>query len=244
MRKEDFAEVLGDINENYIKEAETIKKTRKPAWIKWGAMAACLCLVIGSIMVSQNQNLVEAPGGGPDAGGNFSDGVDSLIYSVAVYPASEDAKDVEAATLKSISEADAYGFEVLGAYLPVQLPEGYCFGRANLYETTMKDGTKYYMLRVFYTSGGVQTSPTASEDGGEVVPDPNTQGDEFSVFVMNYPPNTDQKIYSPEEITESVLENIDGLTFHLRYGNIYVGISPETALPEDILFVINTITNS
>lgn len=241
MRKEDFAEVLGDINENYVKEAETIKKTRKPTWVKWGAMAACLCLAIGSIMVSQNQNLVETPGGGPDAGGNFSDGVDSLIYSVAVYPASEDAKDVEAATLKSISEADAYGFEMLGAYLPVQLPDGYCFGRAKLYETIMKDGTKYYMLRVFYTSGGVQTFPTASGDGGEVVPDPNTQGDEFSVFVMNYPPNTDQKIYSPEEITESVLENIDGLTFHLQYGNIYVGISPETALPEDILFVINAI---
>lgn len=46
MRKEAFAEVLGDINENYIKEAEAIKKTGKPAWVKWGAMAACLCLVV------------------------------------------------------------------------------------------------------------------------------------------------------------------------------------------------------
>lgn len=30
MRKEDFAEVLGDINENYIQEAETIKRSKKP----------------------------------------------------------------------------------------------------------------------------------------------------------------------------------------------------------------------
>jgi hypothetical protein len=46
MKKEEFSEVFGDINENYVKEAETIKKTRKPAWLKWGAMAACLCLVV------------------------------------------------------------------------------------------------------------------------------------------------------------------------------------------------------
>jgi hypothetical protein len=46
MRKEDFVEVLGDINENYVKEAETVKKSRKPAWMKWGAAAACLCLVV------------------------------------------------------------------------------------------------------------------------------------------------------------------------------------------------------
>lgn len=47
MRKEDFAEVLGDISENYVKEAETIKKTKNPVWLKWGAAAACLCLVVG-----------------------------------------------------------------------------------------------------------------------------------------------------------------------------------------------------
>ncbi len=46
MRKEDFVEVLGDINENYVKEAETVKKVRKPFWVKWGAAAACLCLMV------------------------------------------------------------------------------------------------------------------------------------------------------------------------------------------------------
>lgn len=45
MRKEDFAEVLSDINERHIAGAD--RKTQKPVWLKWGAMAACLCLVIG-----------------------------------------------------------------------------------------------------------------------------------------------------------------------------------------------------
>jgi hypothetical protein len=54
MKKEEFSEVFGDINENYVKEAETVKKARKPAWVKWGAMAACLCLVVATAVAIPN----------------------------------------------------------------------------------------------------------------------------------------------------------------------------------------------
>lgn len=47
MRTEDFAEVLGDISETHIVEARAERKAKKPVWIKWGAVAACLCLVVG-----------------------------------------------------------------------------------------------------------------------------------------------------------------------------------------------------
>lgn len=47
MRKEDFAEVFGDIDENYVKEAETFKKAKKPVWARWSAVAACLVLLVG-----------------------------------------------------------------------------------------------------------------------------------------------------------------------------------------------------
>ena len=43
MIKEDFAEILGDINEGYIKEAETVPK--KQVWVRWGAVAACFCII-------------------------------------------------------------------------------------------------------------------------------------------------------------------------------------------------------
>ena len=39
------------------------------------------------------------------------------------------------------AEVDAYGFDTLGEYLPASLPDGYHFEKADLYETTMKDGT-------------------------------------------------------------------------------------------------------
>lgn len=73
MRKEDFVDVLGEINENYVKEAETIKKAKKPVWVKWCAIAACLCLVVvGAFVVPVLQGEYEGagnpqPGGTPEA---------------------------------------------------------------------------------------------------------------------------------------------------------------------------------
>ena len=63
----------------------------------------------------------------------------------------------------------------------------------------------------------------------------------FVVFVMNYKPEVKREIYEPTDITESKLEEIGGLTFHISYGDIYVGISPDTATTDDILVVVDSI---
>lgn len=47
MTSEKLYEILGDIDERYVEEAQEYHKVRKPAWLKWGAAAACLCLVAG-----------------------------------------------------------------------------------------------------------------------------------------------------------------------------------------------------
>lgn len=47
MTGETFYEILSDINEAHVKEARKPgKKARRTAWAKWGAAAACLCLVV------------------------------------------------------------------------------------------------------------------------------------------------------------------------------------------------------
>ncbi len=46
MTNEKLYEVLGDINEKHIHEARAYHKAKKPSWIKWGTIAACLCLMI------------------------------------------------------------------------------------------------------------------------------------------------------------------------------------------------------
>ena len=44
MRKEEFCEILGDINENYVKEARIERKNKKTRQMKGTVMVACLCL--------------------------------------------------------------------------------------------------------------------------------------------------------------------------------------------------------
>ena len=58
MKKEQLYEVLGDINENYVNDAHmTAKKSAYPIWLKWVAMAACLCLVVsGAFVLPRLQN--------------------------------------------------------------------------------------------------------------------------------------------------------------------------------------------
>lgn len=47
MKEERILSVLGQVDEKYIKEADPMNKTKKKnSWLKWGAAAACLCMVI------------------------------------------------------------------------------------------------------------------------------------------------------------------------------------------------------
>lgn len=59
MKEERILNVLGKVDEKYIKEADPeVKAKRKaPVWTKWAAMAACLCLVVvGALTIPNLQN--------------------------------------------------------------------------------------------------------------------------------------------------------------------------------------------
>ena len=46
MKKEKLYETIGDINENYVNEAHMTAKKARSGWLKWGAMAACLAVML------------------------------------------------------------------------------------------------------------------------------------------------------------------------------------------------------
>ena len=46
MTKEQLYEAFANINEKHVEAAEQ-KRGKKHRWVKWGALAACLCLVAG-----------------------------------------------------------------------------------------------------------------------------------------------------------------------------------------------------
>ena len=235
MKKEDFFEVLGELDDDIVKGAKTIMK-KKMNWRTWGAMAACLCLVVvaAALLASSDIPLAITGGGGMDLG---NDGM-TYNYSVAVYPATESEDNVDTADVVSLTEQEALD-NPLADYLPKQLPEGFHYGRGSIYNTAMKDGTQYNMLRIEYITGEIPEAEFA-EDGGEVVPNPELLGDSFTVCVMNYEPETDISIYSSQEdITVSLLEE-DGAVY-IHSGDCYIGVFTDTAEPANVLDALRNI---
>ena len=235
MKKEDFFEVLGELDDDIVKVAKTIMK-KKMNWRTWGAMAACLCLVVvaAALLASSDIPLAITGGGGMDLG---NDGM-TYNYSVAVYPATESEDNVDTADVVSLTEQEALD-NPLADYLPKQLPEGFHYGRGSIYNTVMKDGTQYNMLRIEYITGEIP-KPQFAEDGGEAVPNPELLGDTFTVCVMNYEPETDISIYSSQEdITVSLLEE-DGAVY-IHSGDCYIGVFTDTAEPANVLDALRNI---
>ena len=61
MNKEQIFEAIGDIDEQYIHEAQVaVKRKTRPVWVKWGAVAASVCLacVGGVIAYNISQSLL------------------------------------------------------------------------------------------------------------------------------------------------------------------------------------------
>ena len=58
MNSKKFSEAMGELDTRYVEEAIGYKKkktSKKTVWVKLGAMAACLCLVVvGGVMLTQN----------------------------------------------------------------------------------------------------------------------------------------------------------------------------------------------
>lgn len=45
MTNENLYKAIGGINEKYIEEAKQVKRVKQTVWLKWGALAACLCII-------------------------------------------------------------------------------------------------------------------------------------------------------------------------------------------------------
>ena len=60
MKKEDLFDALGDVNNQYIKEAHMKNKRKNNIfWIKWGSLAACFALLVLCIPMVTNLSPVE-----------------------------------------------------------------------------------------------------------------------------------------------------------------------------------------
>ena len=57
MNSKKLSDAMSELDTKYVDEAPNYKKkSKKPIWVKWGAVAACLCLVVAAISVSHILN--------------------------------------------------------------------------------------------------------------------------------------------------------------------------------------------
>ena len=107
----------------------------------------------------------------------------------------------------------------------------------------MANDTKYYQLRVTYSDNITeQPSATVDQETGETVQNaPAATGNSFTVFIMNYQPNTEKTIYSGDALIEYVKELPSNGLFHFSYDNLYFGFVPFSLSADEVLTVINSI---
>ena len=252
MKSHELLDVIGEAQDSYLLDAKASKKKTAPVWVKWAAMAACLCLILSlaiPIYIHNKPNSGNVPGLGGEGispggvPGDWSDDIDPITASLAVFPDTEELKNVKSATLTDIDEGTAYSFDKLGAYLPTYIKEGYHFAKASLYETTMKDGTKYYQLRVTFADGDItEAAPTTNPETGEQSKDaPLTTANTYMVFIMNYQPGEEYTIYSGDSLTEYIQELPNNGVFHFSIDDVYVGFVPYDLTSEDVQTVVNSM---
>ena len=64
MKANDLLDLIGDVDDGIIEEAEKRKRPAVSRWARWTAAAACLCVVIGGVWFFVRTGGHSAPGGG------------------------------------------------------------------------------------------------------------------------------------------------------------------------------------
>ena len=107
MKKEELFNIIGEVDEQKVAAAGVAMNTKKkshPVWLKWGAMAACLCLVVGlAIPMLNNDYSDQNPHSGLQS-------VKNPVYNVVEYtvPASYEPADLYISTTTDLAEYDAH----------------------------------------------------------------------------------------------------------------------------------------
>lgn len=107
-----IAKAMGNIDDDLISDAIEYKQTKKKStWIKWGAMAACLCLVVGLAIPVLKNTVFEQ-----DYHSGLSN-VENPVYDVVEYavPASYANAELYISTTSGLDEYDAYMAEHYGS---------------------------------------------------------------------------------------------------------------------------------
>jgi hypothetical protein len=99
MNSKKFSEAMGEVNDKYYEEAANYQpKRKKNSWVKWGAMAACVCLIVAVAIPLVNLTQDKSP----------LDDIQRIEFNNAYYEVCEDNVILKRLGLhNNITEADA-----------------------------------------------------------------------------------------------------------------------------------------
>ena len=106
MNRKDLYNAVNEVDDDILERSESASRSKKkPVWLKWGAVAACLCLVV-SIAIP-----ILHPKGGPDTQDPYDSPVESialLYFNGALYECCDNPQALERLGLqKEITEETA-----------------------------------------------------------------------------------------------------------------------------------------
>jgi len=118
MTSEKLYDVLGNIRETHIHEARICRRSRKRIWLRWGALAACLMLVVlAGTMALQNRNTTPEPSAGTLPGAQ-------TIYPTVMAAGQHYEWRKGAAICASLPDTAVYYGEV--THVPGEMPVNDC----------------------------------------------------------------------------------------------------------------------
>ena len=116
MNAKKFSDAMSELDTKYVDEALNYKKkSQKPVWVKLGAMAACLCLIVAAIITVPsmlNPQEIDSGEAGGLAGGNenvsenilqFPDTIKTIEVTYLVY-SSEISRELSQDEIVAIKE--------------------------------------------------------------------------------------------------------------------------------------------
>ena len=106
MNRKDLYNAINEVDDDILERSESASRSKKkPVWLKWGAIAACLCLMVGIAIPMLH------PKGGPDTQDPYDGPVESialLYFNGALYECCDNPQALERLGLqKEITEETA-----------------------------------------------------------------------------------------------------------------------------------------
>ena len=219
----------------HTKKGKVISMTRAMKLIV--PIAACFALAVTGTAYLGARNHWFGTRGSADSNTPAGGVNEAGCYAVACFPADRSEEEVAKSNVRAVTAEDAANIAGLCDYLPASLPDGYEWETAGLYETEMKDGTVYRMLKITYSN-----APGAyTEKDGSAVLTSGDLGGNFFFSVSDFQPGVHETIPADSVSASALSDKWEDGVFCIGYGDYCVTLEPTSLSQAETLSLIQSI---